>query len=57
MRGFGVLMLGGLILLTACSAPAVAGAAPASRQIIAMDTLMQFTIYGQEADATVQTAV
>lgn len=57
MRGFGVLMLGGLILLTACSAPAVAGAAPASRQIIAMDTLMQFTIYGQEAEATVQTAV
>ena len=53
MRGFGVLMLGGLILLTACSAPAVAGAAPASRQIIAMDTLMQFTIYGQEAEATV----
>ena len=57
MRGFGVLMLGGLILLTACSAPAVAGAAPASRQIIAMDTLMQLTIYGQEAEATVQTAV
>ena len=57
MRGFGVLMLGGLILLTACSAPAVAGAAPASRQIIAMDTLMQFTVYGQEAEVTVQTAV
>lgn len=28
-----------------------------ARQIIAMDTLMQFTVYGQEAEATVQTAV
>lgn len=46
-----------MLLLTGCGAPADSQETPVNRQIIAMDTAMTFSVYGQGADDTVQAAV
>lgn len=46
-----------MLLLTGCGASSVPQETPVSRQIIAMDTAMTFSVYGQGADDTVQAAV
>ena len=46
-----------MLLLTACAAPAPAQEeTPEVAQLIAMDTLMTFTAYGEDAKAVVQQA-
>lgn len=57
MRRFYALAAAGLLFLTGCGAPAEPQETPVSRQIIAMDTVMQFSVYGQRAEDTVQAAV
>lgn len=57
MRRFYGLAAAGLLFLTGCGAPAEQQETPVSRQIIAMDTVMQFSVYGQGAEDTVQAAV
>ena len=56
-RIFILLAAAGLLFLTGCGAPAEQQETPVSRQIIAMDTVMQFSVYGQGAEDTVQAAV
>ena len=46
-----------VILLTGCGAPAQPQETPVTRQIIAMDTAMTFSVYGQDAEDIVQAAV
>jgi len=55
MEGVWVLLTA--LLLTACAAPGPAEETPVSRQIVAMDTAMTFTVYGEGAAETVQAAV
>lgn len=46
-----------MLFLTGCGASSVPQETPVNRQIIAMDTAMTFSVYGQGADDTVQAAV
>ena len=58
MRRFFSLAAAGVLLLTGCAGQTdPAEETPETRQIIAMDTVVQFALYGQGAGETVQAAV
>lgn len=57
MRRFFPLAAAGMLLLTGCGGQTVPAETPTTRQIIAMDTVVQFAVYGQGAGETVQAAV
>ena len=58
MRGWTILAAAWLLLLTGCGGPAAdpGETEPVTRQIFAMDTLMQFSLYGDGAGEAVQAA-